>query len=79
MSEEKTGGPAFPQSGVCDATGDAYNSEWLGGTGLSIRDYFAAKALQGMLADSRMVNTTYGEYARKAYTFADQMLETRNV
>ena len=40
---EKTGGPAFPD-GSTNEWGSAYNS------GISIRDYFAAKAMQGIIS-----------------------------
>ena len=41
MTKENTGGPAFPY--VCDADFDY-------GTGMTLRDYFAAKAMQGQLS-----------------------------
>lgn len=45
-------------------------------TGMSLRDYFAAKAMQGFAAD-----TNYGFdrrlMARHAYEWADAMLEQR--
>lgn len=40
--------------------------------GYSLRDYFAAKAMQGMLAAAEPYNT--GELARYAYEVADAML-----
>lgn len=43
---------------------------------LSLRDYFAAKALQGMLADSKL-KAEYSEFAMRAYRVADAMLEAR--
>lgn len=44
--------------------------------GISLRDYFAAAALQGILANpDRMINTlTPREYAEDAYLCADAML-----
>ncbi|MBW7693026.1 hypothetical protein NO369_23685, partial [Enterobacter hormaechei] len=47
----KTGGPAFPQSGVCTPEINSWDSEDFGGRGLTLRDYFAAKAMQGRLAN----------------------------
>lgn len=44
----KTGGPAFPQSGVCTPEINSWDSEDFGGRGLTVRDYFAAKALQAI-------------------------------
>lgn len=43
---------------------------------LTLRDYFAAKALQGMLADSNL-QAEYSEFARRAYQLADAMLKER--
>ncbi|MDX7008107.1 hypothetical protein, partial [Enterobacter hormaechei] len=44
----KTGGPAFPQSGVCTPEINSWDSEDFGGRGLTVRDYFVAKALQAI-------------------------------
>jgi hypothetical protein len=38
----KTGGPAFPQSGVCTPEINSWDSEDFGGQDLTVRDYFAA-------------------------------------
>jgi len=43
---------------------------------LTLRDYFAAKALQGMLADSNL-QAEYSEFALRAYRIADAMLKER--
>ena len=44
---------------------------------LTLRDYFAAKALQGMLADSNL-QAEYSEFALRAYRIADAMIKERN-
>ena len=44
--------------------------------GLSIRDYFAANALQGLLADSK-VQGTHAEFAERSYAIADAMIQAR--
>lgn len=44
---------------------------------LTLRDYFAAKALQGMLSDSNL-QAEYSEFALRAYRIADAMLKERN-
>jgi hypothetical protein len=63
---KKTGGPAFP-------TGTAFQ-------GMTLRDYFAAKAMQGFAADPE-ANWQDGSglpgMARCAYQWADAMLEAR--
>jgi hypothetical protein len=42
--------------------------------GLNIREYFAAKALQGLLSNSYS-NGSYSSYAESAVQFADALLE----
>ena len=57
-----TGGPAFPHQ-----SSDAIRA------GMTLRDYFAAKAMQGILyAGLEPVET-----AKHAYTMADAMLKAR--
>jgi len=58
------GGPAFPVP-----------YEFMG-TGMSLRDYFAAKAMQGMLADPDV--TPNMRTAQTAYEMADAMLRARS-
>jgi hypothetical protein len=43
--------------------------------GLTIRDYFAAKALQGLLASE--VNDSMQEFISRSYKIADAMMEER--
>lgn len=64
MTEENKindGGPAFPVGTYV--------------TGMTLRDYFAASAMQGMMANSWNLN--YGDWAKHAYMMADAMLEAR--
>jgi hypothetical protein len=65
MKKINDGGPAFP----CVDGGANYLQE-----GMSLRDYFAAKAMQGLLT-----NFGYEEngYAQSAYKIADAMLAAR--
>ena len=44
--------------------------------GMELRDYFAAKAMQGLLASD--VEASMPEFARRSYQIADEMLEARN-
>ena len=72
MTDKPTGGPA---NAVYDENGNYIN-----GGGLSIRDYFAAKAMQGMLAD--LPPSLYGtdwqaKLVSSSYKVADAMLEER--
>jgi len=77
--------PAFP----CPMTpyGEGYGGfTEVRFTGLTIRDYFAAQALQGMLAYSNPSNTdgdwytnaSAGAVAQNAYVYADAMMKARN-
>jgi hypothetical protein len=71
-----TGGSAFP-----NGTGWNHNGDWVGGgdEGMSLRDYFAAKAMQGI---TTTLDQTDGEpywnvIATDAYQMADAMLKAR--
>lgn len=66
-------GPAFPSS-----IGDERNPGWMGG-GMSLRDYFAAKAMAGHLGVS-LLDAPFEDMpalARRAYALADAMLVER--
>jgi hypothetical protein len=63
-----TGGPAFPHYG---------GAGWMG-PGMTLRDYFAAKAMQGLLSARNPVITNIGGIAEAAYEMADAMLAERN-
>ena len=45
-------------------------------SGMTLRDYFAAKAMQGLLASE--VNAPMNAFTNKAYAVADAMMESRN-
>lgn len=45
--------------------------------GMTLRDYFAAKAMQAYLPDAMNHNATEGELAWSAYKMADAMLKAR--
>ena len=64
-----TGGPAFPQT---------YQKCEEHMVGMTLRDYFAAKAMLGILADPhRDMNYGYDAIASYAYSLADAMLKAR--
>jgi hypothetical protein len=68
-----TGGPAFPAWEQ-----DEYGSKFFN-EGITLRDYFAAKALQGLLANQNL--NAYCEdakIAKSAYIIADAMLNEKN-
>jgi hypothetical protein len=63
-----TGGPAFP-----------HESGALMHNGMTLRDYFAAKAMQGFAAsESEQFSWTSESAADRAYEWADAMLKARN-
>ena len=63
-----TGGPAFPTEVVTT------NDGWIH-SGMTLRDYFAAKAMQGF--QEQWVYDNSDEIASKAYKMADAMLKAR--
>jgi hypothetical protein len=69
MSDINTGGPMFPAP-VTKPLENYY-------PGISIRDYFAAKALQGMLAENGGGALANDKLADYAYNIADEMLRAR--
>lgn len=76
MSDKNTGGYAFPSEKIVKHPGQ-FTPERIPTDGMTLRDYFAAKALQGALAhDARVSNE--GAVARGCYLMADAMLEARN-
>ena len=46
--------------------------------GMSLRDYFAAHAMQGMIAEPSL-KATPQEFAERAYMVADAMLKARDL
>ena len=76
-----TGGPAFPtpsKLGVNDTS--TWIAEIPGQPGMTLRDYFAAKAMQGLLSDSPSssdVADAVNTLAHFSYTIADAMLKAR--
>jgi hypothetical protein len=64
MSDKNTGGPAFPY-------GTAY-------AGMTLRDYFAAKAMQGICASGPTADWSNTRIAVEAYEMADAMLKARD-
>jgi len=71
--------PAFPCIQQLDRNGDVitYAEE-----GMTLRDYFAAKALQAQIANSHLTEryeVSRSVIAKEAYLFADAMMEAREV
>ena len=76
MTKINDGGPAFPDPwGANELSRDA-------STGMTLRDWFAGMALQGLLAGRKTVATDYANNYAKAiledsYKYADAMLKAR--
>lgn len=70
MSAINDGGPAFP---VTESNG--MGNAILTSAGMTLRDYFAAKAMQGMMARPGSINAK--QDAEFAYMLADAMLAAR--
>ncbi|KAF6704747.1 hypothetical protein G9387_09515 [Enterobacter hormaechei] len=74
----KTGGPAFPELGNVGC-----NSDWKSESGMTLRDYFAAKAMQSALLAPKPENPVermdiYAQsVAEISYEMADAMLKAR--
>lgn len=86
MSNQNNGGPAFPlpaeqcvydqNQGMIGTEGYGRHAEF----GMSLRDYFAGKSIQGMLAALDASGLNYSNptmMAQHAYAFADAMLAAR--
>jgi hypothetical protein len=65
-----TGGPAFPQFVISN-----FGAHVEGG--MTLRDYFAAKAMQGICASGPTHEWTNSRLAAEAYDLADAMLKAR--
>ena len=82
MNEKNTGGPAFPTENEHQSEPRRWHYE-----GMTLRDYFAAKAMQASLASPEFMvvitaDEALGANAREriaavAYRYADAMLEAR--
>jgi hypothetical protein len=65
-----TGGPAFPQFVISN-----FGAHVEGG--MTLRDYFASKAMQGICASGPTHEWTNSRLAAEAYDLADAMLKAR--
>lgn len=76
MQKVNDGGPAFPL--------DPRHGMVMGSDGMSLRDYFAAKAMQGLLpnisdASPEDIDRCVHNILRTSYKIADAMLAAREV
>lgn len=71
MSEHDNGGKAFPVAPTLLYGGDP---------GMDLRDYFAARAMLGILCDPQrkpLDHFGYNSISKHAYLLADEMLKAR--
>lgn len=79
---KETGGYAFP---IPNADFQTFQPETIDEykeilSGMTLRDYFASKAMQGILVNTERNHFSFGkvdEIASKAYELADAMLKAR--
>ena len=77
----ETGGPAFPAPDLGEHDFGQRGAYW----GMTLRDYFAAKAMQAFIrgANNVMFGVSYPDnnmnYALVAYAMADAMIKAREV
>lgn len=68
---KENGGPAFPHSHV-HTDGRVFQED-----GMELRDYFAAKAMQGICVSEELRFTSAERIAGMSYQIADAMLAER--
>lgn len=74
MSNINDGGPAFPvQESMISSGSEGVPAS----SGMSLRDYFAAKAMQGICAIPTSANMEVASISKSAYLMADAMLAAR--
>lgn len=72
---DKTGGPAFPAKRRVDA--GANGTITVDASGMTLRDYFAAKAMAFVAARADIDNTGASDWAAACYEIADAMIAAR--
>ncbi len=85
MTTKHTGGPAFPTQGFEVDLDHETKGYCMPSTGMSLLDYFAAKAMQGMLAHDTRYRPRqqdkllhwHDAMSKEAYEIADAMLKAR--
>lgn len=69
---KETGGPAFPLHNHGVQTLGMHIS------GMTLRDYFAAKAMQSLIWNQDVDLENKSDVAEVAFSYADEMLKARN-
>ena len=78
------GGPAFPQTAIINGNGEVVTSGMYfpEGPGMTLRDWFAGRAMQGMLSNPANYGSGHewrddATVAEQAYDIADDMIRER--
>jgi hypothetical protein len=75
MNRETLDVPAFPRPASTD---DEFSARCSSQTGMTLRDYFAAYAMQAVIAAGLpKTNIVFDDAAMAGYLFADSMLKAR--
>jgi hypothetical protein len=72
---DKTGGNAFPQT--FNKTEEDGRVATITRYGMTLRDYFAAKAMQGIVANPNAQGLSYEAISMRAFAQADAMMKAR--
>jgi hypothetical protein len=80
--DTKTGGPAFPCENIVERNEKGHlHGEMISSAGLTVRDYFAAAALPGLISGRDWSKEARDQlpkiWANASYLVADAMLEAR--
>jgi hypothetical protein len=68
MNNTNTGGPAFPTTQYANAISPTGHAQ-----GMTLRDYFAAQAMQALIDNDGL----FSEIPTQAYEIADAMMKAR--
>ena len=75
MSKQQNGGPAFPPALACTPVSVVIGTDYKGGSGMSLRDWFAGRVLPETV---RVFGYKPDEAAASAYEYAEAMLRERD-
>ena len=72
------GGPAFPVKNHHLKKGAiGCSDDWVDEPGMSLRDYFAGRAMEGIMANEEYIDDLFSEISKWSYEMADAMLKER--
>ncbi len=74
----KDGGPAFPHERVFSDSPNDLHHKYIMMSGMSLRDYFAAAALQSILSNPVFAKIPETTVAASSYEYADAMIAERS-